>query len=221
MADLTLYIGNKNYSSWSLRSWLMIKQTGAPFEEVVIPLEGPGRRTTAIRPLSPSGRVPALKHGELVLWESTAIGEYLAELFPNASLWPEDRAARAIARAVSAEMHCGFAALRTAMPMNIRRTRITLPTTPAVDEDVARITTIWRDCRTRFGAAGSFLFGTFGIADAMFAPVATRFRTYGVTLDAVSAAYVDAIYTHPAMREWIDAAHQEAFAIPDYDAIGN
>src|SRR4051812_44254982 len=112
MADLTIYIGNKNYSSWSLRGWLMLKQTGAAFDEVVIPLEGPGRRTNAIRPLSPSGRVPALKHGDLVVWESSAIGEYLAELFPNAKLWPEDRAARAVARSVSAEMHCGFAALR-------------------------------------------------------------------------------------------------------------
>jgi glutathione S-transferase len=220
MSELTLYIGNKNYSSWSLRAWLAMKHVGTPFKEVVIPLEGGGRPTIAIAPHSPSGKVPALRYGDMVVWDSFAIGEYLAEEFHQAHLWPADRVARAFARSASAEMHSGFANLRTQLPMNIRRTPFALQRTPEVDNEVARIDSLWTEARRRFGAAGPYLFGRFSIADAMFAPVATRFRTYGVPLDEVSAAYVDTIFELPAMREWIAAAKAEPWSIEQYDQIG-
>jgi glutathione S-transferase len=197
MSELTLYIGNKNYSSWSLRAWLALKHVGTPFKEVVIPLEGAGLPTAAIHPHSPSGKVPALRYGDLVVWDSLAIGEYLAEEFHQAHLWPTDRIARAFARCASAEMHSGFPNLRSALPMNIRRTPFTLPLTPAVETEVARIVSLWNECRRRFGANGPFLFGRFSLADAMFAPVATRFRTYGVPLDEKTASYVSAIHELP------------------------
>jgi glutathione S-transferase len=220
MADFKLYIGDKNYSSWSLRGWLMMKQCGAAFDEVIIPLEGPGTRTKAIQAYSPSGRVPALHHGDLVVWESLAIGEYLAEVFPEARLWPGDRAARAVARAVSAEMLSGFAALRSAMPMNVRRKELKLAITPAVADEIARIAAIWKECRRRFGKGGPFLFGAFSNADAMYAPVATRFLTYGVDVDAETRAYVDAVMGLPAMREWIEAARRETTVVEAYEKVG-
>ena len=153
MADFTIYLGNKNYSSWSLRPWLALKQTGAEFEEVVIPLSEATTRATILS-YSPSGRVPALKHVELTLWDSLAICEYLAESFPAAQLWPADAAARAVARAVSAEMHSGFAALRNHLPMNMRSSFPNRGVTPEVQADINRITAIWRDCRKRFGGGG-------------------------------------------------------------------
>jgi glutathione S-transferase len=217
MTDFRIYIGNKNYSSWSLRGWLMLKQTGAAFEEVVIPLGPIGTRTPAIRAHSPSARVPALHHRDLVVWDSLAIGEYLAELFPKAHLWPEDREARAIARSVSAEMHSGFASMRSAMSMNLRRAESKVPISPAVAEDIARIFAIWSECRKRYGKGGPFLFGALSIADAMFAPVTTRFQTYGVDMDEGARAYVDAIRALPAMREWTDAAHRETTVIQEYE----
>jgi glutathione S-transferase len=220
VSDLTLFIGNKAYSSWSLRAWLAVEHVGAPYKEVVIPLEGPGTRTTAIQAHSPSGKVPALQHGDLVLWDSLAICEYLAELHPNAKLWPDDRATRAVARCVSAEMHSGFPALRSFMPMNVRRDPIVLAPTPEVSEEIARIVAVWADCRKRFGAGGPYLFGRFSIADAMYAPVAARFRTYGVPLDAESRAYVDALYEMPSMRKWIAGGKRETWAIGAYERVG-
>jgi glutathione S-transferase len=220
MSELTLYIGNKNYSSWSLRAWLALKQVGTPFKEVVIPLEGPARQTSAILAHSPSGKVPALRYGEMVVWDSLAICEYLADEFKQSHLWPDDRIARATARSASAEMHSGFPALRSQLPMNLRRAPFTLTLTPEVQAEVARVVALWHECRRRFGAAGPFLFGRQTLADAMFAPVATRFRTYGVPMDDVTAAYVDAIHALPVMTEWIAASRLEPWANDAYDKIG-
>ncbi|AUX32524.1 MULTISPECIES: glutathione S-transferase family protein [Sorangium] len=220
MAELTLYIGNRSYSSWSLRPWLALKHAGAEFDEVVIPLRAPGVRTPEIQRHSPSGKVPALKHGALTIWESLAIAEYVAESFPEAKLWPEARDARAVARAVSAEMASSFAALRTALPMNVRRKIQGVAITEAASQDIARVQAIWNDCRSRFGQGGEFLFGRFSVADAMYAPVATRFDTYGVELDAVSRRYVAAILALPAMQEWIAKAREEPHIIEAYEAIG-
>jgi glutathione S-transferase len=212
MADITIYLGNRNYSSWSLRPWLALKQTGAAFDEEVIPLSEPTTRSTVLR-FSPSGRVPALKHNELTVWDSLAICEYLAETFPAAKLWPEDKAARAVARAVSAEMHSGFAALRDHLPMNMRSSFPNRGVTPEVQADINRITAIWRDCRKRFGADGPFLFGGFTIADAMYAPVVSRFRTYKVELEEEAQAYTDAVWALPALQEWLTAAKNEPMII--------
>jgi glutathione S-transferase len=220
MSELTLYIGNKNYSSWSLRAWLALKHVGTPFKEVVIPLEGVGRPTLAIEPHSPSGKVPALRYGDMVVWDSLAIGEYLAEEFHQAHLWPADRIARAFARSASAEMHSGFVNLRSQLPMNIRRPPFALHRTPEVDHEVARIDALWGEARRRFGAGGPFLFGRFSLADAMFAPVATRLRTYGVPMGEVTAAYVSAIHELPAMREWAASAKAEPWSIDAYEQIG-
>src|SRR5438552_11418510 len=198
MADLTIYLGNKNYSSWSLRPWLVLKRTTVAFDEVVIPLYQPGSRETVLK-YSPSGRVPALRHGDLTVWESLAICEYLAETFPNFALWPGDQGARARARAVSAEMQSSFRALREHMPMNVRSTFPGRGVTPEVQADINQIMAIWRDCRTRFGdGKGDFLFGNFTIADAMFAPVVSRFRTYKIEPERDVEAYRYPITASPA-----------------------
>jgi glutathione S-transferase len=214
MADFTLYIGNKNYSSWSMRGWLMVKVAGIGFEEILIRLNQATTKAEVLRH-SPSGRVPALHHGDVTVWESLAIGEYLAELLPQAKLWPQSTAARAVARSVSTEMHAGFGALRTHFPMNVRSSFPNRTSTPEVQADIDRITAIWHDCRTRFGKEGPFLFGGFTNADAMFAPVVSRFRTYKVELDAEAQAYCDAIWTWPAMQEWVAAAKNEPWVIED------
>jgi glutathione S-transferase len=216
MADFTIYIANKNYSSWSLRGWLMLKQTGAAFEEVVIPLDEPNTRANILRH-SPSGKVPALQHGAFTVWDSLAIGEYLAELFPQARLWPENRAARAIARAASAEMHSGFAALRSHLPMNVRSSFPNRGVTPEAQADINRIAALWRDCRKRFGDGGDFLFGHFTIADAMYAPVVSRFRTYKIELEEETQRYADAVWALPAMQEWATAARNEPMIIEKYE----
>ena len=220
MADFTLVIGNKNYSSWSLRGWLIVKAAGIDFEEVVIPLDRPETQT-AIRKHSPSGRVPVLIDKGLQVWESLAIGEYLNELKPEALLWPDAAAARAHARSVSSEMHAGFVELRNNMPMNIRSSFPGKGLTPAVRAEIERITGMWRDCRKKFAGASAkdegFLFGSFGIADAMFAPVVTRLRTYGVSLESDAEAYVTAVLAHPAMKLWIDAAKNEPWLIESYE----
>lgn len=213
MSELTLIIGNRNYSSWSLRAWLVLKKTGAEFEETVIPLGQPDSREQILR-FSPSGLVPVLLHGERTVWETLAIMETLAELFPDARLWPKDPEARAMARAISAEMHAGFTELRRNMPMNIRASHPGAGMTEAVQQDINRIEAIWRDCRKRFGSGGSMLFGSFTIADAMFAPVATRFTTYGVKLGETAEAYVKALAAYPAMGEWTMAAGNEPWIIP-------
>ena len=219
MAEFTIYIGNKNYSSWSLRPWLALKQTGAAFEEVLILLDQPDS-VANLRRRSPSGRVPVLQHGALTIWESLAICEYLAEQFPAARLWPDDREARAHARAVSNEMHGGFAALRNNLPMDISRRWPLGNRMTKVGADVERIGALWRECRARFGSrgasgAGDFLFGGFTIADAMFAPVTTRFLTYSVPLDSVCGAYVAAMQRWPAMQDWTSAAKAEPWVIED------
>lgn len=216
MADLTIYLGNKNYSSWSLRGWLALKHTGAAFEEVVIPLNETSTRSTILRH-SPSGRVPALKHGELTVWDSLAIGEYLAERFPEAKLWPAHVEARAVARSVSAEMHSGFQALRQHLPMNVRSSFPNRGVTPEVQADIIRIGALWRDCRKRFGEGGPFLFGPFTIADCMYAPVVSRFRTYKIETEEVGQAYCDAIMALPAMQDWVAAATNEPMIIEEYE----
>jgi glutathione S-transferase len=217
MAEFTIYSGNKNYSSWSLRSWLALRHTGAAFEEVMITLDQPDSAVN-LRRRSPSGRVPVLQHGALAIWESLAICEYLAEQFPAARLWPEEREARAQARAVSSEMHAGFAALRDNLPMDINRRWPLGNRLAKAGPDVERVTAIWRECRARFGSrsangAGDFLFGGFTIADAMFAPVTTRFVTYSVPLDPVCGAYVAVMQRWQAMQDWAAAGKAEPWVI--------
>src|SRR5215472_1242133 len=212
MAEFTIYIGNKNYSSWSLRGWLMLKHTGAALDEVVIPLSEPSTRATILRH-SPSGKVPALQHGDHLVWDSLAIGEYLAELHPPARLWPEEMKARSVARAVSAEMHAGFAPLRMHLPMNMRSSFPDRGVTPESQADINRITALWRECRSRFGAGGDFLFGHFTNADAMYAPVVSRFRTYKIALEEEAQRYADAIWALAAVQEWFAAARNEPMII--------
>jgi glutathione S-transferase len=217
MSDLTLYIGNKNYSSWSLRPWLALKQAGADLKEVLIPLDRP-ETTALLERHAPARRVPVLQNGKTTIWESLAICEYAAEIFPEAQLWPADRETRAVARAVANEMHSGFAALRQWLPMDIRSRLSMAGRAEKVAADIARVTLLWRECRAAHGAggangAGPFLFGGFTIADAMFAPVTTRFVTYGVDLDETCARYVEAVTALPAMQAWIAAAKAEPWTI--------
>ncbi len=214
VAEFTLIVGNKNYSSWSLRGWLAARLTGIDFEEKLVRLSEPGSRT-ALLDHSPAGKVPVLKHGARVVWDSLAIIEYLAEERPAAGLWPAEADARALARSIAAEMHAGFTALRQHMPMNLRKPLPGKGRGPGVVEDIARVSAIWADCRRRFGGEGPFLFGRATAADAMYAPVATRFRTYGVELDPVSRAYVDAVLASPAFLEWHEAALEEPWINPE------
>ena len=217
MADLTIYLGNKNYSSWSLRPWLVLKRTTVAFDEVVIPLYQPGSRETILK-FSPSGRLPALHHGEVTVWDSLAICEYLADSFPTFGLWPKDPAARALARAVSSEMHAGFAALREHLPMNVRSSFPNRAPTQEAQADINRIMALWRDCRSRYGEGnGPFLFGDFTIADAMYAPVVSRFRTYRIELERDAQAYCDTVIAWPAMQEWIAAARDEPMIVERYE----
>ncbi|HET8728690.1 MAG TPA: glutathione S-transferase family protein [Alphaproteobacteria bacterium] len=215
MGDLTLIIANKTYSSWSLRAWLALKATGAPFKEVLVPLGQPETRR-AILQHTQSGRVPALKTGDLTIWDSLAVGEYLSEAFPDAGLWPGGRDARAVARSVVAEMHSGFADLRRHLPMDLKHDRSGKAQTPEVDADIGRILELWRTCRARFGAGGPFLFGGFSLADAFYAPVVTRFATYGVELDPVCTAYSEAVLDLPSMREWKRDALAEPWVLGDH-----
>jgi glutathione S-transferase len=211
--SLHLVIGNKNYSSWSLRPWLAMKVAGIAFEETVISLEAQDFKARVMA-VSGAGKVPVLIDGETRVWESLAILEYLAEKFPAAALWPKDEGARAHARAVAAEMHAGFMPLRRLLPMNVWR-----PVKPRVLDDgsktdVARIDAIWRDCRVRYGAAGPFLFGAFGAADAMYAPVVWRFHTYAVEGSDTARAYMRAMTALPAWSEWRNAARREPWVLP-------
>jgi len=216
MAEFTIYLGNKNYSSWSLRGWLALEQTGAKFTERVFNIADPAVRDD-VRRVSPTVKVPALAHGDRVLWDSLAIAEYLAESFPDAGLWPPDTGARAIARAAVAEMHASFTALRTYMPMNVRRSSPGQGRAAGVQQDIDRIRELWRDCREQFGDGGAFLFGAWCLADAFYAPVTCRFVTYEVELDASSRAYVEAVQARPAMRRWRDDARAEPWSNPAYD----
>jgi glutathione S-transferase len=214
VASLTLVVGNRNYSSWSLRGWLAASQSGIDFETELVRLSEPGSHA-ALLGHSPAGRVPVLVDGERVVWDSLAIIEYLAELCPQAGLWPADADARAMARSITAEMHAGFAALRANMPMNLRKALPGKGRGPGVALDIERIGAIWRDARNRFGSEGPFLFGRYSAADAMYTPVATRFRTYGIDLDATSQAYADAVLRWPAFLAWQQEALEEPWIIPE------
>jgi len=214
VSNPVLVVANKNYSSWSLRAWLGLTQAGIVFDEMRIRLGFPDTKERILG-YSPAGRVPILLDGQVRIWESIAILEYAAERWPEKRMWPADRGARALARAVSAEMHAGFAALRTAMPMNCRGRYPGKGRGPAVDADIARIEAMWADCLKRSG--GPFLFGAFSIADAMYAPVASRFLTYGVQLAGAVQQYADAVLGLPAMREWYEAAAAEPEVLAEYE----
>jgi glutathione S-transferase len=209
---LTLVIGNKNYSSWSFRPWIALRMARIPFEEVVIPLYEPGSKEQILR-YSPAGKVPVLIEGDVRVWESLAIMDYLAERFPQKELWPNDLAARAHARSIAAEMHAGFVPLRQHCPMNMWRPVKARELPPEVAANVSRIEAIFTECRQRFGQGGAFLFGAFGAADAMYAPVVSRFHTYGITVGPVVEAYKQAMMALPAWTEWRAAALQETWVM--------
>jgi glutathione S-transferase len=206
-AGLTLVIGNKNYSSWSMRPWVAAVAAGIPFTEVRILLDQPETAANIAR-YSAAGRVPVLLAGEMTIWDSLAICEYLAEQFPDKHLWPQDVAARAMARAIVCEMHSGFADLRSAMSMNIKTRLPGRGRTPGAQADIGRICEIWEECLARFGHH-RFLFGDFSIADAFYAPVVMRFKTYGVTLAPALQAYCDRMLAHPAVARWVEEAMAE------------
>jgi len=218
--SLTLVIGNKNYSSWSFRPWIAMKVAGIAFAERLIPLYEPGSREEILR-YSPAGKVPVLLDGEQRVWESIAILEHLAERFPQAGLWPAEQNARSHARAIAAEMHAGFQALRKACPMNMWLPAKERPQMEEVLENASRIDAIWRGCLEGYG--GPFLFGEFGAADAMYAPVVSRFHSYGIPVSPVSRAYMDAVMGLPAWREWREAALQEPWVMrhnePDWPLV--
>ena len=216
MSQPTLIIANRNYSSWSLRAWLAFEATDQPFDELVIPLGRP-ETTDEILHWSPTGCVPALHDGEIVLWDSLAICEHLAESFPDAGLWPTEPRARAAARSVVAEMHSGFVAVRKHMPMNLRASYPGAGREPGVDEDIERITAIWEECRTTYGAGGDLLFGEFTIADAFYAPIVSRFLTYGASPGGVAGEYMDAVWALPAMQNWAEKARAEPWSVERYD----
>jgi len=211
---LKLIIGNKNYSSWSFRPWIAMKVAGIPFEEELISLDAKDFKARVSK-VSGTGKVPALADGEIHVWESLAILEYLAEKHPQARLWPADPAARAKARAVAAEMHAGFVPLRRLLPMNMWRPVMKRELTPEAQANVDRIEAVWTDCRARFGAGGPFLFGGFGAADAMYAPVVARFVTYGVEVGPAGRAYMDAVTALPAWNEWRAAALKEQWVLAE------
>ena len=218
MSKPVLTIGNKNYSSWSLRPWIALKAGGIAFGEKLVMLFDENWSQT--KASLPSGTVPVLEHDDRVIWETLAILEYAAETWPEAKLWPDDKTARAHARAFSNEMHANFTAVRSNMPMNIRgefpgRGRGQGETAEAVARDIRRIETIWTQCRETFGSTGDFLFGAFTIADAMYAPVVSRFTTYAVELNPTAQAYMDAVQAHPAMVEWSDAGRAEPWVIKE------
>ena len=216
MSTLRLVMGNKNYSSWSVRPWLLMKQAGIPFEEEQIWLDSPDT-VPCIAKYSPSGRVPVLIDGDIAVWDSLAICEYLAEKFPDRGLWPAAAGARARARAIAAEMHSGFMALRESMPMNIRNRHPGAGRNAAVETDIARVSAIWSEC---VGASGGpFLFGDFGIADAMFAPVVFRFQTYGVVVRGSAQDYARSMLASTALAELARLAAAEGHALAKYDSI--
>jgi glutathione S-transferase len=210
MSELTLVVGDKNLSSWSMRPYLALKHVGVPFKEVVIILDQPDT-AARIAEHSPTGRVPVLLDGGLRVWDSLAIIEYLAERFPEAKLWPADRAARAMARSACAEMHSGFPLLRSTMSVNVTARRPLAEVPAPVQQEVSRMEALWRACRAAHGSGGPFLFGTFSAADCFFAPVVVgRFITYGARVEADTRAYMDAVVAHPVIAKWIADAGAEA-----------
>lgn len=221
--SLKLVIGNKNYSSWSMRPWIAMKAAGIAFEEILIPLYGPGS-AEAILKHSPAGKVPILHDGDFAVWDSLAILEYLAEKFPDAQLWPPDAQARARARSVSAEMHSGFQPLRQHCTMNLWLSPRPRPMPDEVYANMKRIETIWAECRAQYGQGGAFLFGKrFGNADAMYAPVVARFRNYGLPVGPATLAYMDAVTATPAWKEWEEAGLKETWVLqhnePDWPLV--
>jgi glutathione S-transferase len=218
MSVPTLVIGNKCHSSWSLRPWILMKHFGIPFDEVLIPFTDPidsPEWKREVRKYSPAGKVPALVDGDIAVWESLAIMEYLAEEHPEHAIWPRDRAARAMARSIASEMHAGFSALRGACPMNLGKKYAYRDRGAAAAKDAARVAEIWRVARERFGSGGPFLFGGFSAADAMYAPMVTRFETYSLPADPVVRAYMDAVMGTAAFQEWRKAALAESWIVPE------
>lgn len=213
-----LIIGNKAYSSWSMRPWLVMRHFGLPFEEVVIPLDQPTTHADILS-LSPTGKVPALAADGLVVWETLAIVEYLADRHPGKAIWPADPAARAVARAVSSEMHAGFAALRKACPMNLRRAVRAIDPGAEARADVDRIEALWAAARHDYGRGGPFLFGAFSAADAMFAPVVNRLHVYDLARKPGSRAYMEAVMALPAWTGWAEGAAAEPWFLDKYEAI--
>jgi glutathione S-transferase len=214
-----LVIGNKNYSSWSMRPWLALRANGIAFEEVFIPLYTGDADKQRILAFTHSGKVPALIDGDITIWDSLAIIEYSAERFPQARLWPEDRAARAHARSISAEMHSGFMALRNECGMNLHRPVGAVALSADARAGVARIQQIWLECRARYGKLGPFLFGAFGGADAMFAPVVHRFRTYAIAVEPEAQAYMDTMMRLPAFVEWTRDGLAETLVIERFESV--
>jgi glutathione S-transferase len=214
---MKLVIGNKVYSSWSLRPWLVLKAFGIPFEDVVIPLRAANTRDL-ILPYSPSGKVPALTDGDVTVWESLAVIEYLADRFPDHAIWPRDLKARAHARCISTEMHAGFQELRKACSMDVTKTFAPRPRSAGVMADVARIEAIFAEARGKFAGNQPFLYGGFSAADAMYAPVLTRLRTYAIPVNAATRTYMDAVLGHPAYHEWVAGAVAESWRIDNGDA---
>jgi len=214
MDRLELVIGNKTYSGWSLRPWLALKHAGARFDEHRIALYVAGSKERLLQH-SPAGKVPVLKQGPITVWDSLAICEYVAEQFPAAELWPAGSADRAHARSICAEMHSGFTAIRNAMPFNCRAVGRHVPITPDVRSEIDRLQALWQECRTGYGKGGPWLFGQFTIADAMYAPVALRFITYGVTLKGAAQTYVETVQGDLPVKEWIVSAESETEVMED------
>ena len=215
---LTLVLANKSYSSWSMRPWMVLKHFEIPFEEIVIPMNRPETRAEMLRH-APNGKCPSLRDGSISVWDSLAIIEYVAETYPVFPIWPRGTEARACARSLSAEMHSGFTALRSECPMNIRRPRRAIKASDQALADVKRIDEAFVDARTRFGAAGEFLFGEFSAADAMFAPVVNRFDTYALPVSDTTRAYMTAVKALPAWQQWERDAHAEPWRMAHYEAI--
>ena len=214
---LKLVIGNKNYSSWSMRPWLALRANDIAFDEVFIPLYTGDADKRRILDFTPSGKVPALIDGDITIWDSLAIIEYVAERFPQSRIWPEDRARRAHARSISAEMHSGFAALRNECGMNLHRPVRAVALSADARADVARVEQIWIECRERYGKFGPFLFGAFGGADAMFAPVVHRFRSFAIAVAPEAQAYMDTMMALPAFQQWTSAALAETLIIDRFE----
>ena len=216
---LKLVIGNKNYSSWSMRPWLALRASNIPFEEIFIPLYTGQADKDRLLSFSRSGKVPALIDGDFTIWDSLAIVEYLAECFPEAKLWPQDRAARAHARSISAEMHSGFLPLRNECGMNLHRPIGGIALSEDARANIARVEEIWSDCRERYGKQGPFLFGAFSGADAMYAPVVHRFRTYAVKVGPIVRAYMETMMALPAFKEWTEAGLEETIIIDKFETV--
>jgi glutathione S-transferase len=218
---MKLIIGNKNYSSWSLRGWLACKQSGLPFEEITVPLygeewEAQKHKTGDLAPSS--GKVPILWDGEVVVWDSLAIIEFLADKVGRDRFWPKDDVARAMARSIVAEMHSSYGALRSTLPMNIRKRHDDFDLSPEARADIVRILTLWAEARARFGAGGPFLFGTFCAADIIYAPVVSRFMTYAVPVPGFALGYMQAVWEHDWMQAWVFAAENEEWVIEKFES---